>query len=289
MSGMRLDLFVAQMARALSNVGIDTARLDARLIARHGLGLDDAQMLVSFDRLLSGAEQTALTDLLARRLEREPIAHILGQWDFWGLPFRVTGETLVPRADSETLVEAILETVPDHNSPIRIVDIGTGSGCLLLALLSELPGSFGVGVDISLPALAVARQNADQLELGVRASFVQGNYADCLQGDVDILLSNPPYLAADEFDDLERDVAAYDPYRALVSGSDGLEAYDAILSRVRGWPVRPRIMAFEIGYRQAGAVSDLAVHYGFARPVCKRDLAGRDRVLIFAPSEGVLD
>ena len=151
-------------------------------------------------------EKEALERLLARRLKREPVAHILGVQEFWGLPFRVTPDVLVPRSDSETLVEGVLDCLKDRSQPLTLVDIGTGSGCLLLSLLHELPQAFGVGLDISGRALRVARQNANILALDTRCSFACSNYADALDGGMDILISNPPYLAEREMADLEEDV-----------------------------------------------------------------------------------
>lgn len=282
---MRLDQTIAAMAERLAAVGIDTARLDARLLACHGLGISETDLILQFDRPLSEDDVEAIEILMARRLEREPIAHILGEREFWGLPFQVNADVLVPRPDSETLVAAVLDAVADRMAPLKLVDIGTGSGCLLLSLLSELPHATGIGVDISEAALAMARQNADALGLADRSSFVQGNYASAIGPDVDILISNPPYLAQKEMADLERDVADYDPPHALVSGDSGLEAYEAIFSTIGSWDRRPDVMAFEFGYRQADDILQLSQQYGLSgsEPMIseiKQDLAGHDRVLL---------
>ncbi|WP_319532773.1 peptide chain release factor N(5)-glutamine methyltransferase [uncultured Cohaesibacter sp.] len=282
---MRLDQVIAGIAKRLDAEGIETARLDARLLVGHGLKQSETELILNFDRQLSEAELADFEPLVARRLRREPMAHILGMREFWGLPFKVTPDVLVPRPDSETLVAGVLEAIEDPSRPYRIADIGTGSGCLLLSLLSELPHAEGIGVDVHEPTLDVARSNALALGLASRSSFVIGDYAETLEGSVDILISNPPYLAEAEIADLEPDVALYDPHRALVSGSSGLEAYDAIFRRVASWPETPQLMAFEFGYRQAEDVEALARRHSLIGATCAKakllqDLSGRNRVLL---------
>ncbi|TLP42613.1 peptide chain release factor N(5)-glutamine methyltransferase [Cohaesibacter sp. CAU 1516] len=289
---MRLDQMIAAIAARFAGVGIDSARLDARLLACHALGLTETDMILQFDRTLCEDEAEAIEALAARRLKREPVAHILGQREFWGLPFHVSSDVLVPRPDSETLVSAVLEAVPDRTAPLRIVDIGTGSGCLLLALLSELPNAQGLGVDISEAALTIAQRNAEDLGLADRVSFVQGDYANAIGPEVDILISNPPYLADKEMADLEPDVANYDPRHALVSGASGLEAYEAIFSTVGAWGKRPDVMAFEFGYRQAKDILLLSQQYklcGDTDMKCevRQDLAGHDRVLLVSAKPAI--
>ena len=282
---MRLDQMIAKMSRSLSETGIETARLDARLLACRGLGLSETDVILQFDRILSLEEMAQLEALLVRRIEREPIAHILGHREFWGLDFKVTKDTLVPRPDSETLVAGVLEAIADKNAPMTILDIGTGSGCLLLSLLSELPNAFGIGSDISPAALAIAKQNAQRLRLHERCAFVCASYADVFSENIDILISNPPYLAQEEMADLERDVADYDPVSALVSGETGLEAYEVLFSSIASWPHKPQIMAFEFGYRQAEAVQSVASKCGLlthdgAKGNILKDLGGQNRVFL---------
>lgn len=285
----RLDQTIAQMGARLSEIGIDTARLDARLLVQHALCLTDTDIIVQFDRTVSDEEQCALLALMERRLKREPMAHILGEREFWGLPFRVTADTLVPRPDSETLVKAILDSINNLSATLTIVDIGTGSGCLLLSLLSELPNAFGLGTDINEATLAVARQNASDLGLSQRCAFMCGNYGEALGGGIDILISNPPYLAASEMADLQDDVALYDPHRALVSGDTGLEAYETIFKSICNWPDRPKLMAFEFGYKQANDIEALAektelTAFEGCQSLILKDLGDRDRVLLVVSS-----
>ncbi|WP_119309865.1 peptide chain release factor N(5)-glutamine methyltransferase [Cohaesibacter haloalkalitolerans] len=282
---MRLDQKIAEMARRLADEGIETARLDARLLASHGLSLSETDIILQFDRSLDADEMALLDAFIARRAEREPIAHILGYREFWGLDFKVTKDTLVPRPDSETLVAGVLDRIADKRAPLKLVDIGTGTGCLLLSLLSELPNARGVGSDISPAALAVAQENAQSLGLSGRVAFVEASYADAFAGGMDILISNPPYLAETEMADIERDVADYDPLGALVSGATGLEAYEAIFAAIASWQQKPSLMAFEFGYRQAAAVKSLAQVHGLAEENdthCHilQDLGGQNRILL---------
>ncbi|SNY92410.1 release factor glutamine methyltransferase [Cohaesibacter sp. ES.047] len=282
---MRLDQVIADIARTLEADGIDTARLDARLIAGHGLSLSETDLILHFDRQVSENEMRCLEALVARRLKREPVAHILGMREFWGLSIKVSPDVLVPRPDSETLVSGVLEAIKDVSAPHVIADIGTGSGCLLISLLSELPNARGIGIDIHEPTLDIARANALALGLMSRASFEIGNYAEPLTDPIDILISNPPYLAEAEMADLDADVAHYDPHRALVSGPSGLEAYEAIFERVATWHTKPGLMALEFGSTQSNDVLELASRHGLVgpssgHPEILQDLAGRNRVLM---------
>lgn len=276
---MRIDKAISDLAGQLSEAGIETASLDARLLVQYALGLTDMDLVLRFDELLDEVALSNIRSLGERRLCREPVAHILGQREFWGLSFKVTKDVLVPRPDSEILVESILSKIQDPRQPLRIVDIGTGSGCLLLALLSELPNAYGVGLDISVAALDVARENTMRLGMKGRADFVLGNYSAAI-GSADILISNPPYLAECELADLEADVADYDPVSALVSGPEGLEAYREIFSVVQLWNKKPSLMAFEFGYRQGRGLLDLAALFGFENATICKDLGNRDRILL---------
>lgn len=276
---MRLDQAIAHWASRFRQIEIETAKLDARLIVQHALGLSDMDMLVQFDRKLTEQDLALVSKLGERRLKREPVAHLLGYREFWGLNFAVSPDVLVPRADSETLVEAILDDIKDHQAPLRFLDIGTGSGCLLLALLSELPNAVGIGVDMSASALNMAARNAQNLGLSGRSLFVRCDFASAFSGSFDVVLSNPPYLAEEEFSALDADVADYDPYSALVSGPSGLEAYEKILEQVGSWsPPLPSVY-FEIGYRQGEALKALALHIDASRVEIKQDLGNRDRVV----------
>lgn len=276
---MRLDQAIAHWASRFRQIEIETPKLDARLIVQHALQLSDMDMLVQFDRQLTERDLSLVAELGKRRLQREPVAHLLGYREFWGLNFAVSSDVLVPRPDSETLIETILKDIKDYQAPLRLLDIGTGSGCLLLTLLSELPNAVGIGVDMSISALNMAARNAKNLGLSERSLFVRGDFASAFSGSFDVVLSNPPYLAEEEFSGLDADVADYDPYSALVSGPSGLEAYEQILEQVGAWPSPLPSVYFEIGYRQGEALKALALHNDASRVEIKQDLGGRDRVV----------
>lgn len=224
-----LNALLRDGARRLRDAQIESAALDARLLLCRASGL-------RHDKLISKSGETAGVDvteeferLLLRRQAGEPVARILGEKEFWGLPFALSPHTLVPRPDSECLIDAALGHVKDKTLPLRLLDLGTGSGCLLLALLSELPNATGTGVDISQGAIATATENAARLGFGHRAEFVVGNWAEGVAGIFDLVISNPPYIPSAEIEQLAPDVRDHDPRRALEGGLDGLDCYRIIL------------------------------------------------------------
>jgi release factor glutamine methyltransferase len=249
----------------------DTPRLDAELIAAHAAGLERGEMLL---RLSDLAVPTGADALLARRLAHEPVAHITGARDFWTLSLKVTPDVLIPRPDSETLIEAALRHFAGQAGPRRILDLGTGSGALLLAALSEWPQATGLGIDISAGALAVARENAGRCGLADRAEFVAGDWAQGLDGRFDLILCNPPYIEADAV--LAPEVADHEPHGALFAGADGLDCYRRLAPEMARLLETGGIALFEIGHDQGRAVSGLFAAEGFA-PVLHHDLGGRDR------------
>ncbi|HAF41101.1 MAG TPA: peptide chain release factor N(5)-glutamine methyltransferase [Sphingobium sp.] len=250
----------------------DTARLDAELLMAHALGLSRSDMLLRQRDLDAPANFAALLD---RRLSGEPIAHILGTRDFWTISLRVTPDVLIPRPDSETLIEAAVDHFRDR-APDTLLDLGTGSGALLLAALAEWPQARGLGIDASPAALAVAQDNGARLGLADRATFRLGDWGDGVDGPFDLLLINPPYIGVDE--PLSGDVLR-DPPSALFAGTDGLADYRRIA------PDLPRLIApggmaaIEIGHAQGDGVSALLREQGLAVAV-RCDLAGHDRCLI---------
>jgi release factor glutamine methyltransferase len=253
-------------------VASDTARLDAELLMAHALGLSRGDMLLR-QRDLTAPE--AFAALLARRLDGEPIAHITGMRDFWTISLTVTPDTLIPRPDSETLIEAAVDHFAGR-TPTAILDLGTGSGALLLAALAQWPQASGLGIDASPPALAVAQGNAARLDMADRAAFRLGDWAQDVDGRFDLLLINPPYIVADLA--LSGDVLR-EPASALFAGADGLDDYRRIA------PDLPRLIApggmaaIEIGYDQKDSVSALLHEQGLG-VAARCDLAGHDRCLI---------
>jgi release factor glutamine methyltransferase len=276
---------VGQARRALAErfraAGLDSPEPDARLLAGHALGLDRTGLAVEAAHRLTGEEAQSLAALAGRRLAREPVARILGSKEFWGLSLRIGAATLVPRPETETVVEAALAAV-DGGGPRmrirRIADLGTGSGALLIALLSELPNAFGVGTDVSCDALAVARDNALRRGMPTRAKFIACDFGAALCGGFDLVVCNPPYVATGEIAALPPEVR-HDPRRALDGGADGLACYRAIAAQA------PRLLAptghlvVEIGVGQDRAVAELLQSSGLAPSPPRPDLAGIPRAL----------
>jgi release factor glutamine methyltransferase len=274
-----LGEWLSVAAGRLRDAGIDTARLDARLLASFVLGWDPARVLAHPEHALDGGEGERLQSVLVRRQQRQPLAVIVGRREFWGLDFAVTSDTLVPRPESETLIEAALAADANREGTLNVLDLGTGSGCLLLALLSERPKARGLGVDVSAAALKVAETNAANLGLKARAEFRQSDWGEGVEGRFDLVLANPPYVADGEFAALEPEVTRFEPRLALSGGPDGLTGYRALAPQI-GPKLKPGGRAFiEIGAAQAGAVSALFEDHGLAVVSIHTDLSGRPRVI----------
>jgi release factor glutamine methyltransferase len=281
---------IAHARRALAGqfraAGIESAELDARVLIGHALGLDHTGLVAAAAQQLSDLTASRIERLAARRLAGEPVARIVGMREFWGLPLAVTGDVLVPRPETETLVELALDLI-DRAGPrtrsLRVADLGTGSGAILLALLSELPGASAVGTDMDIGALAVARGNAARLGLTSRAAFVACDFGAALGPAFDLVVSNPPYIASAEIATLAVEVREHDPRHALDGGADGLAAYRAIVADA------PRLLGpaghlvLEIGAGQEAAVSGLFPAAGLAEAAARSDLAGVMRALAASP------
>ncbi|WP_407157060.1 peptide chain release factor N(5)-glutamine methyltransferase [Bradyrhizobium sp. STM 3557] len=280
---------IDQARRALTTrfaaAGLDSPEIDARMLMGAALQLDLTGLVTQGARSLSAEDSARLDALAQRRLAGEPVARILGAKEFWGLAFKLSTETLVPRPDTETVVEAALDHVRGTgsvNDPLRIADLGTGSGAILLALLSELPQSFGIGTDISVGALRTARDNAVALGLGDRAAFVACSYASALSGPFDLVVSNPPYIPGGDIAGLAIEVRAHDPARALDGGADGLDAYRALIPQAAALLRPGGAVAVEVGQGQAGDVEGLMTDAGFTADLTmiRADLAGIPRVVL---------
>jgi len=265
-------------ARILSGAGVESPRQEARLLLAHASGLGIATLMGYPERVVEN--DSLFRQLVSRRAAREPLSHLFGRREFWSLPFKVTADTLDPRPDSETIVEAALDCVSDRPAPLRILDLGTGTGCLLLALLSELPTAFGVGVDRSIAAAQVAAENAVTLGFGGRAAFVVGDWGQAVLGNFDLIVSNPPYIPRGHIDGLELEVSRYEPRLALAGGEDGLSAYRAILPDLPGFLSPGGVAVLEIGADQADSVTALAQKAGLVVLPVRSDLASRDRCLV---------
>jgi release factor glutamine methyltransferase len=264
----------------LGTAGISDARREARLLVAAALGWEVARVLGFSELEMTTAANQRLETLLVRRSAREPVSRILGYREFWSLRFVLSADTLDPRADSETLIEASLAALDDRERAYRVLDFGTGTGCLLLALLAELPHAVGIGTDCSQGALETARQNAAALDLGDRARFVRGNWGDGLSGQWDVVLANPPYVASRELDGLMPEVARYEPRLALDGGADGLTAYRALAPEIARLLAPAGIAAIEVGAGQAPAVAATMAGAGLVLRAIRHDLSGVDRCLV---------
>ncbi|KZD12034.1 peptide chain release factor N(5)-glutamine methyltransferase [Oceanibaculum pacificum] len=263
----------------LKQTGVEQPRLDARLLLADALGVPAHRLILEPNAPVPDMAAEAFERALARRVAREPVSRILGRREFWSLNFRVTPATLDPRPDSETLVEAVLDAFPDRQAGLRVLDFGTGTGCLLLAVLSEYPASRGLGIDTSVEAVETARDNAEDLALADRAEMRAGDWGQGIGGEFDIILSNPPYIEAGTVPTLAPEVARYDPRGALTAGPDGLEAYRALMPHLARL-LAPGGQAFlELGAGQADAVAALAQSQGLAVLGRRADLGGIVRCL----------
>ena len=270
------------LAQAFRTAGIEDADVDARLLVGHALHLDRARLIAQSDRILEAREINVISALAARRLKREPVSRILGQKEFWSIALAITPDVLVPRPETETVVEGALDFVVRGGlrmEKLRILDIGTGSGALLLALLRELPNAAGTGTDISTGALKVARENAARCGVEGRCTFVVCDIASVVEGPFDLLVSNPPYIAHDEITSLAPEVKNYDPTVALDGGDDGLAAYRAIAADAKRLLAPGARMFVELGAGQEAAVRDLFTNVGLIAGIARTDLAGIPRVL----------
>ena len=241
------------------------------------MGLDLTGLITSASHVLTKSEGSLLAGFAERRDKGEPVARILGHKEFWGLPLALSPETLVPRPDTETVVELALEMLRKGpaNKPSRIADLGTGTGAILLALLSELPDATGIGTDISEGALATAEDNAVQLGLAARASFIRCDYASELTGPFDLIVSNPPYVATGDIAGLAREVRDHDPLQALDGGPDGLAAYRALIPQAARLLAGGAALVVEAGQGQARDIEALMTEAGLTPQSPPRaDLAG---------------
>jgi release factor glutamine methyltransferase len=269
------------LASVFRQAGLDTPELDARVLVGHALGLDHAALMAHADRRLRGGEAERMRAFAKRRLGREPVARIVGRKEFWSLQFVITPAVLVPRPETETLVEAALGALDIKPARcLRIADLGTGSGALLLALLHELEGAHGVGADVSPAALELARANCERLGLARRAAFVACDFGAALEGGFDLVVSNPPYVAEPEWPRLDPEVRSHDPKLALDGGADGLAAYRRIASDAQRLLARGAYLIVELGAGMTDRVSAVFVAAGLVILAARPDLNGVPRALI---------
>lgn len=249
----------------LEEAGIETASLDARLLICHACGLSHEDFILLQDQPLKRSEEHSLTHFLKKRIEGMPVSRILGYRAFWKHRFYINEATLDPRPDSECLIESVLEYASQNKlsqTSLKILDLGTGSGCLLISLLKEFKNAVGVGVDLSYDALRVAKHNADITSIGKRALFVKSDWLACMRGYFDIIVSNPPYIVHDNIKNLEKGVRDYDPILALSGGADGLSCYQDIVNQLLQTDItKEAFLVFEVGHTQAHHVKNLLNNY----------------------------
>lgn len=283
LAGLTIDTARRNLTAHLQAAAIETPELDARLMIAAVTRLDLTGMIANAERRLTAFEAARLKEFARRRIGGEPVARLLGHKEFWGLDFQLSPSTLVPRPDTETVVEtalAILRTAGDTTRVLRIADPGTGSGAILLALLHELPNAVGTGTDISFTALQTARANAARLGLAARATFAASNYLAALSGPFDLIVSNPPYIRSADITTLAAEVRDHDPHRALDGGNDGLDAYRLIVGQASDRLAPGGVLVVEVGDRQSADVERIMAAAGLALlGPPKADLSGILRVV----------
>jgi release factor glutamine methyltransferase len=272
---------LSQAAARLGAAGIERPQAEARILLEAATGRGRGQIIAFPEYALGAAQQDLFDGFVARRSGREPISRILGNREFWSLRFAVGPATLDPRPDSETLVAAVLARIPERSAALAFLDLGTGTGCLLLALLSELPQARGLGIDSSGDAVATAQSNAKHLGLEARTEFRLGDWARDISAQFDVIVSNPPYIESTSIDGLAPEVSQYDPRAALDGGLDGLDAYRALVPQAARSLKPGGLLALEIGAGQGEAVRALAIEAGLSDLGSAQDLAGIERCLLF--------
>lgn len=267
-------------AQKLLAAGVESAELDSRILLCHAAGIEAVDVVARGDRELSDCDARQFNRLIERRLQGEPVARIIGSKEFWSHEFRLGPDTLVPRSDSETIVETALAAKPDRDATLSVLDLGTGAGILLAALLLERPLARGVAIDHAEGALRVARANMERLGLSSRAVFICGDWGSMLGQEFDLVVSNPPYIESSFIPSLRPEVREHDPVAALDGGPDGLAAYRVIVSDLPRLLADGGIAVLELGMGQQTAVSTLAREAGLIVNDVKSDLAGHPRALV---------
>ena len=263
----------------LKQIEINNPSNEARIIIKHSLDITDSTFLINPNMLLSDVQKDDLENLFNKRLTSVPLAYVLNSQFFWKHDFYVNENVLIPRGDSETLIVSFLKYFSDKNKDLNILEIGVGSGCLILSILDEYKNSRGLGVDISQEALNVCKINANRLELINHINLLQSDLFENVQEKFDVIISNPPYI--DEHDvDLAEDVKQFEPHLALFAENNGLYFYEKILQQAKNYLHTGGMIFFEIGYTQNKAVIDLAKQNGFAHVETAKDLSAKDRVVI---------
>jgi release factor glutamine methyltransferase len=283
MTAQTIGSMLGEVAAALERAGFDETRRRARRLVAAALDLSATEVFARLDRVVTNDESERIAAVLRRALAHEPLSRILGAREFWGLDFLLSPDTLDPRPETETVVEAVLARLPERDRAYHFLDLGTGSGCLLLALLSEFPAAAGLGVDLSPGAIATARDNAARLALDGRARFAIGDWGTGVAECFDAIVSNPPYIESDALPDLPPEVRDFDPPLALDGGADGLAAYRVIAADLPRLLNPAGVFACEVGQGQEKAVARIIVAAGHVVEAILPDLAGISRCIVARP------
>jgi len=275
---------VAEAAAVLSGTGAADPRRQARRLVSAALAIPQPDLFGHPDRAVDEQQISRVRALLRRMVAGEPLSRIFERREFWGLEFSLSVDTLDPRPETETVIEAVLRREPDRSAPGRLLDLGTGTGCLLLALLAEFPAASGVGIDIAEGAARTAASNAVNLSLADRARFVVGDWATAVSGKFDVILANPPYIASKGLALLPGEVACHDPWRALDGGGDGLQSHRATAEAASRLLSPHGIFASEIGAGQEDAVAAIMKENSLVVDGIEKDLAGIPRCVIARPA-----
>ncbi|MFT7098425.1 MAG: release factor glutamine methyltransferase [Rickettsiales bacterium] len=280
---MLISEALSSAENSLKQKGVDSSRIDALLILCHCLDVSKEQIIFNGTRKLDSYEKKKLSLLLKRRENREPMSHILGKREFFGLDFFVNSSVLDPRPDSETIIEAVLEVFTDRNKPIKILELGVGSGCLFSTILKYLPNSSAIGSDISSEALNIAQNNVDQLNLSSRVNLIQSNWFSNIEDGhkFDLIISNPPYIKTSDIDHLQDEVKNFEPHLALDGGKDGLNCYRDISAKAADFLTDSGFVLLEIGQNQENEVIEIFTKNNLRFVKSKKDLPGIIRCLVF--------
>ncbi|MCK4946023.1 MAG: peptide chain release factor N(5)-glutamine methyltransferase [Alphaproteobacteria bacterium] len=275
-----INAALVEMRDSFKSAGLDTPELDARLLIQNVLEISPERLLLDFNKLVTDSESKRLINAMQRRLLREPVSRIIGSRSFWKSEFKITPKTLDPRPDSETLIESVL-SIANKEAPLTILDMGTGSGCLLLSLLQELPQATGIGIDISAEAVQIAIQNAKTLNLSKRVLFKVMNWTEMTnESTFDLVISNPPYISESDISTLEPEVRQHDPILALSGGTDGLDCYREIAILLPCLLTETGYAFLEIGATQAKTVKDILAKQSVRVLRVTQDLAGHNRCVV---------
>ncbi len=284
-----LGAMIREARRRLEAAGIDNAGIDAQLIVEHVTGATRLDLIARGDQPVLPEHAERIEAMLARRIAREPVHRIFGEREFYGLRMTLSPQTLEPRADTETLVDAVIPFARARakSGGCRVLDLGTGTGAILIAILAQVPKATGLAVDISADALETAARNADVNGVAGRFDAARSDWFSNISGRFDLIVSNPPYIPSSDVENLASEVRLFDPARALDGGGDGLDCYRAIARSAGGHLTDDGRIAVEIGYDQNDPVRTVFEHHGFPCREARKDLGGNDRVLIFGPSGGL--